>query len=179
MDLELAATSKKIEKPKLVSVKVYILDIKYNKFRNYSNEVDSLKKKFLVLQDKYINRRNLESLSFDSIDSDINLKQQRKNLIDDDNESWGGQESINQMKRETYRIEDMGNNINRNLNDQTGQMKHINQELFDIELNVEQSDSLLKKMLMRENRNKLILVVALCIGFISLFAFLIYNMTRN
>lgn len=140
--------------------------------------MDSLKKKFLVLQDKYINRRNLESLSFDSIDSDISLKQQRKNLIDDD-DNWEGQESIAQMKREAYKIEDMGNNINRNLNDQSDQMKHINKELFDIEQNVEKSDSLLKKMLLRENRNKLILIIVSVIALIFILAFLIYNLTRN
>ena len=88
------------------------------KYRNYANEIDKLNKKYLKVQERYIKRKNNDILSFDGIEVSANKKAQKMNLLENEQN-----DSIEEIKRKTYDIENTGKNIMTNLNTQNDQMR--------------------------------------------------------
>lgn len=71
-------------------------------------------------------------------------------------------------KRKAVEVEKMSFDIMLNLDRQTNQIKNVRDNVFKMHDEVEQSDSLVTKMLRRENRNKMYVIVfsiCLCIAF--------------
>ena len=124
------------------------------KYRNYANEIDKLNKKYLKVQDKYIKRRNNDILSFDGIEVSANNKAQKMNLIENEQN-----DSIEEIKRKTYDIENTGKNIMTNLNMQNDQMRSVRDNIKALNGEIDESNGIVSRMLRRENRNKLIIIL--------------------
>lgn len=124
------------------------------KYRNYANEIDKLNKKYLKVQDKYIKRKNNDILSFDGIEVSANKKAQKMNLLENEQN-----DSIEEIKRKTYEIENTGKNIMTNLNTQNDQMRSVRDNIKGLNGEIDESNGIISRMLRRENRNKLIIII--------------------
>ena len=124
------------------------------KYRNYANEIDKLNKKYLKVQDKYIKRKNNDILSFDGIEVSANKKAQKMNLLENEQN-----DSIEEIKRKTYDIENTGKNIMTNLNTQNDQMRSVRDNIKGLNGEIDESNGIISRMLRRENRNKLIIII--------------------
>ena len=114
-------------------------------------------------------------MAFDITDIDSSKKNQKMSLIDNEGGLYGVHNALDEMEREAYRIEDMGNNMRYQFEIQGDQMKNIRENIFDINQHITNSNKLISKMLKRENRNKCILIVFCVVGFFILFIILYYK----
>ena len=140
------------------------------KYRNYANEIDKLNKKYLKVQDKYIKRKNNDILSFDGIEVSANNKAQKMNLIENEQN-----DSIEEIKRKTYDIENTGKNIMTNLNMQNDQMRSVRDNIKALNGEIDESNGIVSRMLRRENRNKLIIILFSVIIAIIFILIVIYK----
>ena len=124
------------------------------KYRNYANEIDKLNKKYLKVQERYIKRKNNDILSFDGIEVSANKKAQKMNLLENEQN-----DSIEEIKRKTYDIENTGKNIMTNLNTQNDQMRTVRDNIKGLNGEIDESNGIISRMLRRENRNKLIIII--------------------
>lgn len=124
------------------------------KYRNYANEIDKLNKKYLKVQERYIKRKNNDILSFDGIEVSANKKAQKMNLLENEQN-----DSIEEIKRKTYDIENTGKNIMTNLNTQNDQMSSVRDNIKGLNGEIDESNGIISRMLRRENRNKLIIII--------------------
>lgn len=124
------------------------------KYRNYANEIDKLNKKYLKVQERYIKRKNNDILSFDGIEVSANKKAQKMNLLENEQN-----DSIEEIKRKTYDIENTGKNIMTNLNTQNDQMRSVRDNIKGLNGEIDESNGIISRMLIRENRNKLIIFI--------------------
>ena len=116
--------------------------------KNYKNKVNEYNSKLVVIQDD-INKRN----KFNN----INIEMKNKNiLIDDDTntqqqglieEEYAQQEKLNYIGREVLDIEKIGNNITDNLYFQGEQMKGIRENIHGMNHEVDESNSLIIKIM--------------------------------
>ena len=124
------------------------------KYRNYANEIDKLNKKYLKVQERYIKRKNNDILSFDGIEVSANKKAQKMNLLENEQN-----DSIEEIKRKTYDIENTGKNIMTNLNTQNDQMRSVRDNIKGLNGEIDESNGIISRMLRRENRNTLIIII--------------------
>ena len=68
-------------------------------------------------------------------------------------------DSIEEIKRKTYDIENTGKNIMTNLNTQNDQMRSVRDNLKGLNGEIDESNGIISRMLRRENRNKLIIII--------------------
>ena len=126
--------------------------------KNYKNKVNEYNSKLVVIQDD-INKRN----KFNN----INIEMKNKNiLIDDDTntqqqglieEEYAQQEKLNYIGREVLDIEKIGNNITDNLYLQGEQMKGIRENIHGMNHEVDESNSLIIKIMNQARRNKMLM----------------------
>ena len=126
--------------------------------KNYKNKVNEYNSKLVVIQDD-INKRN----KFNN----INIEMKNKNiLIDDDTntqqqglieEEYAQQEKLNYIGREVLDIEKIGNNIADNLYIQGEQMKGIRENIHGMNHEVDESNSLIIKIMNQARRNKMLM----------------------
>ena len=126
--------------------------------KNYKNKVNEYNSKLVVIQDD-INKRN----KFNN----INIEMKNKNiLIDDDTntqqqglieEEYAQQEKLNYIGREVLDIEKIGNNIADNLYVQGEQMKDIRENIHGMNHEVDESNSLIIKIMNQARRNKMLM----------------------
>ncbi len=126
--------------------------------KNYKNKVNEYNSKLVVIQDD-INKRN----KFNN----INIEMKNKNiLIDDDTntqqqglieEEYAQQEKLNYIGREVLDIEKIGNNIGDNLYVQSEQMKGIRENIHGMNHEVDESNSLIIKIMNQARRNKMLM----------------------
>ena len=163
--MELEINSKNGEVPKELK----------SRYDNYKNEIDEYNSEYSKIQELYIYNKNLNSMAFDITDIDSSKKNQKMSLIDNEGGLYGVHNTLDEMEREAYRIEDMGNNMRYQFEIQGDQMKNIRENIFDINQHITNSNKLISKMLKRENRNKCILIVFCVVGFFILFIILYYK----
>ena len=163
--MELEINSKNGEVPKELK----------SRYDNYKNEIDEYNSEYSKIQEIYIYNKNLNSMAFDITDIDSSKKNQKMSLIDNEGGLYGAHNALDEMEREAYRIEDMGNNMKYQFELQGDQMKNIRENIFDINQHITNSNKLISKMLKRENRNKCILIVFSVVGFFILFIILYYK----
>ena len=152
--MELEINSKNIEVPKELKTR----------YDNYKNEIDEYNSEYSKIQEIYIYNKNLNSMAFDITDIDSSKKIQKMSLIDNEGGLYGAHNALDEMEREAYRIEDMGNNMKYQFELQGDQMKNIRENIFDINKHITNSNKLISTMLKRENRNKCILIVLCVVG---------------
>ena len=166
--MELEINSKNIEVPKELKTR----------YDNYKNEIDEYNSEYSKIQEIYIYNKNLNSMAFDITDIDSSKKNQKMSLIDNENGLYGAHNILDEMEREAYRIEDMGNNMRYQFDIQVYQMKNIRDNIFDINHHINNSNKLISKMLKRENRNKCIVIFLSVVGFFILFIILYYKLFK-
>jgi t-SNARE complex subunit (syntaxin) len=69
-------------------------------------------------------------------------------------------------------MENIGNNVSRELNKQGDQIKTMNDQVFQMNSEIDSSETLVAKMMKRQHRNKMILVLS-SILFVIIFIILI------
>ena len=163
--MELEINSKNGEVPKELK----------SRYDNYKNEIDEYNSEYSKIQELYIYNKNLNSMAFDITDIDSSKKNQKMSLIDNEGGLYGAHNALDEMEREAYRIEDMGNNMKYQFELQGDQMKNIRENIFDINKHITNSNKLISTMLKRENRNKCILIVLCVVGCFILFIILYYK----
>lgn len=167
MDLECSANiGKNTERLKLKVI--------YNlkQLRNYKNEYENIRKRFAKQQDSYIDRKSNDAIVGDTLDVSRD-KQLNKKLIEHEEFAWEQNEKLENAKRTTYEMENVSMDIMKNLEHGTNQMKTIDRKLVDMNHNLDDSNSVIGRMLKRENRNKIVIVM-LILAFIITFAIILF-----
>jgi len=100
-------------------------------------------------------------------------KQLNKKLIEHEEFAWEQNEKLENAKRTTYEMENVSMDIMKNLEHGTNQMKTIDRKLVDMNHNLDDSNSVIGRMLKRENRNKIVIVM-LILAFIITFAIILF-----
>lgn len=86
--------------------------------------------------------------------------------------TWNQHEKLEKAKRTTIEMEGISLEVMKQLEHQTGQMKGIGGKVNDMNQNIDESNSLLKRMMKRQNRNKTIVVTCGALMAVSLIVIL-------
>ena len=125
--------------------------------KRYQSLVDSYNKKLLEIQENINKDNNINSI--DVKDKNIlideeNMNAQKKGLIE---EEYTQQQKLNYIGREMTDIENIGNNINEKLYGQTEQMKEMRDNVFNMNNEIDVSNSLINKIMKQAKRNKMLM----------------------
>ena len=145
------------------------------RYNNYKNQIDEYNVKYSKIQELYIQNKNQNSLAFDFTDIDSSKKIQKESLIDNEGGLYGMHNTLDEIQREAYRIEDMGNNMRYQFEIQGDQMKNIRDNIFYLNNHINHYNKLINNMLKRENRNKCILFLLIFIGCVILLIIFYYK----
>jgi hypothetical protein len=133
--------------------------------KNYKNGIDSYKKRLTKLKESITSKKNLDSIL-------VMNETQREKLINDE-VAWNQLEKIQVAKRATIDIMQSSNDIGKELHGQTEKMSGIKEKLNNMNGEIDNSNSLIRRMMRRENRNKAIIAV-FSIGLILVFLIIMY-----
>jgi len=100
-------------------------------------------------------------------------KAQKQKLIEHEEMAWEQHENLEKGKRKAKEVENMSFDIMLNLDHQSNQMRNVRSNVYALDDQVERSDSLITRMLRRENRNK-IYIVSFSVTLVVAFAFFVY-----
>ena len=141
-----------------------------SKFRNYKNEHEQIKRKFLKIQESYDEKKKNELL-VGGKEKNSNKVAQRQKLIENEDIAWDQNDKIIEAKRKTQEIEGMQEGIVSDLESQTDKLKNVNRNVVDISEELHFSNSLMTRLLKRENRNKIL--IGFAVGVILIIVIII------
>ena len=127
------------------------------KLQSYKNDFDITKRKFNKLQESYNERKNNALLLGDNDGNDNGLHKQK--LIENEELAWKQGEKLEGAKRSVIEMEGISHGIMRDLDHHTGKIRIITGGLGEMGGELEQSNSIMGRILKRENRNKVIIGV--------------------
>ena len=110
----------------------------------------------MTIQENYITKKSKEALYINSEENQNNI--QNKKLIENEEMAWSQHQKLENAKRNVIEIDNVGVNIMKDLEHQTGKMTDISNKLGGMNVEIDQSSSLLTRMMNRENRNKTIVI---------------------
>ena len=139
-----------------------------NKFTNYQTTIENYSQEIYRIQNNFNNNSKTfnSNIMLEGNDSESNRQLQKMGLIENEDGFI-----IDEMQREAYKIEDIGKNINYNLNQQGEQMQSIRNNIIDLNKDIDQSNTLINKLLKRENRNRCIVYLIIIIAVVLLFIY--------
>ena len=142
-----------------------------NKFTNYQTTIENYSQEIYRIQNNFNNNSKTfnSNIMLEGNDSESNRQLQKMGLIENEDGFI-----IDEMQREAYKIEDIGNNINYNLNQQGEQMQSIRNNIYDLNKDIDKSNTLINKLLKRENRNRCIVYLIIIIAIVLLFIYYYY-----
>ena len=142
-----------------------------NKFTNYQTTIENYSQEIYRIQNNFNNNSKTfnSNIMLEGNDSESNRQLQKMGLIENEDGFI-----IDEMQREAYKIEDIGKNINYNLNQQGEQMQSIRNNIIDLNKDIDQSNTLINKLLKRENRNRCIVYLIIIISIVLLFIYYYY-----
>ena len=142
-----------------------------NKFSNYQTTIENFSQEIYRIQNNFNNNTKIfnSNMILEGNDSESNRQLQKMGLIENEDGFI-----IDEMQREAYKIEDIGKNINYNLNQQGEQMQSIRNNIIDLNKDIDQSNTLINKLLKRENRNRCIVYLIIIIAIVLLFIYYYY-----
>jgi len=142
-----------------------------NKFSNYQTTIENFSQEIYRIQNNFNNNTKIfnSNMILEGYDSESNRQLQKMGLIENEDGFV-----IDEMQREAYKIEDIGNNINYNLNQQGEQMQSIRNNIYDLNKDIDKSNTLINKLLKRENRNRCIVYLIIIIAIVLLFLYYYY-----
>jgi hypothetical protein len=142
-----------------------------NKFTNYQTTIENYSQEIYRIQNNFNNNSKTfnSNIMLEGNDSESNRQLQKMGLIENEDGFV-----IDEMQREAYKIEDIGKNINYNLNQQGEQMQSIRNNIIDLNKDIDQSNTLINKLLKRENRNRCIVYLIIIFAIVLLFIYYYY-----
>ena len=142
-----------------------------NKFTNYQTTIENYSQEIYRIQNNFNNNSKTfnSNIMLEGNDSESNRQLQKMGLIENEDGFI-----IDEMQREAYKIEDIGKNINYNLNQQGEQMQSIRNNIYDLNKDIDKSNTLINKLLKRENRNRCIVYLIIIIVIVILFLYYYY-----
>ena len=142
-----------------------------NKFTNYQTTIENYSQEIYRIQNNFNNNSKTfnSNIMLEGNDSESNRQLQKMGLIENEDGFI-----IDEMQREAYKIEDIGKNINYNLNQQGEQMQSIRNNIIDLNKDIDQSNTLINRLLKRENRNRCIVYLIIIIAVVLLFIYYYY-----
>ena len=142
-----------------------------NKFTNYQTTIENYSQEIYRIQNNFNNNSKTfnSNIMLEGNDSESNRQLQKMGLIENEDGFI-----IDEMQREAYKIEDIGKNINYNLNQQGEQMQSIRNNIYDLNKDIDKSNTLINKLLKRENRNRCIVYLIIIIAIVLLFIYYYY-----
>ncbi len=130
------------------------------------------------MQENYITKKSHDALLIEGMDDPSGRKSQKQKLIENEEMAWEQHENLERGKRKAVEMEKMSFDIMLNLDRQTNQMKNVRDHVFSMNKEVEYSDSLLTRMMRRENRNKICLI-SFSVSFVIAFTLFLYFFKFN
>ena len=146
--------------------------------RTYKNEYDQTRKRFLKLQDTYIMKKSQEALLTDEIEDIEDAAGQKNNqkskLIGNDALAYKQQQNLENAKRAAIEIEHASIGIMNGLEHNNGMLKGVDSKVNELNNNLDDSNSILARIMKKENRNKL-LIVGFAIILLTAFSLILYH----
>ncbi len=146
------------------------------------------------MQENYISKKNHDSFliegvgiensdysgnfnnfgGFDDLSAiDTTKRSQKEKLIDHE---WNANQNLEHGKRKAYEAEKMSYDIMLNMDQQSNQIKAVRENLFKINYQMDENESIIDRMTKRENRNKLyIILIVICIIVAIVVHLIIFN----
>jgi len=134
--------------------------------KNYKNGIDSYKKRLNKLKETQSYNKSLDSMLVNTAET------QREKLINDEL-AWNQLEKIQGAKRATIEMEHISLEVSKELYSQSEKMSGISDKLKNMNGEIDSSNSLIRRMMRRENRNKAIIAI-FSIFLIFLFLTILY-----
>ncbi len=140
-----------------------------------------MKRKFNKLQEQYIERKSHEALLDDDEEDGVGGKKNKgfQNLIDNEKIAWSQGEKLEGAKRDMLKMEGVGNDIMRDLHGQTDQLKDITGNVGNMNMELEQSNSIMGRIMKIENRNKIIIAAVAIVILIGLILILYFKLAPS
>jgi hypothetical protein len=129
------------------------------------------------MQENYVNKKSQEAFMIENIEDENPKKNQKQRLIDNEEIAWQQNENLEKGKRAAIQSEKISFDIMLNLDKQGNQLKGIRENVILMDNTIDKSDSLLNKMMKREHRNKIFVLVFSALFVIS-FMFILYFKLR-
>lgn len=112
----------------------------------------------------------------DDFDSNPGHNRKKDSLIDNEHAAWEQNFQLENAKRSAFGIEDMSNNVARNLDQQTNQLKNIKGRQIQLDENLDEGDFYIESMYNEDRRKKRYMVIfavllILIFGVIMFFKF--------
>lgn len=135
--------------------------------RNFKNGLDQYKKKIKSAKENYSNQQKIDTL----IISD--KENQKEKLINNEELAWTQYDKLEKAKRSSYEMESISIDVAKELHGHTEKIKGVKGKLTDINGEISSSNSLISRMLRREYRNKIVLLMFL-FAMVLIFLAIVY-----
>lgn len=135
--------------------------------RNFKNGLDQYKKKIKSAKENYSTQQKLETLLVSDKEN------QKEKLINNEELAWSQFDKLEKAKRTSYEMESISIDVAKELHGHTEKMKGVKGKLNDINGEISSSNSLISRMLRREYRNKIVLMMFM-IAMILIFLAIVY-----
>ncbi len=135
--------------------------------RNFKNGLDQYKKKIKAAKENFNTKQKLETL----IISD--KENQKEKLINNEELAWNQFDKLEKAKRTSYEMENISIDVAKELHGHTEKIKGVKGKLNDINGEVSSSNSLISRMLRREYRNKIVLLMFM-VAMVLIFLAIVY-----
>jgi len=129
---------------------------------------------FHNLQEKYIERKSLEALV-----SEGDYKDDGGYHKLNDEMAWKQGEKLEVAKRAVMEVEHGSLGVMRDLENQTQQLKIITGKVGDMNIELEESNSIMARIMKRENRNKLIIGIVSIVVIVIMIIILYFSLAPS
>jgi len=102
----------------------------------------------------------MDAIMYDNYDSNNpEGKPKRDSLIENEHAAWEQNFQLENAKRSAFEIEDVSNNVARNLDAQTNQLKNIKNRQIQLDENLDQGDFYIESMYNQERKKKRMMII--------------------
>lgn len=144
--------------------------------------MEATKRRFQKLKEDYINKKSLDALILDNYETSANnnnINKSKKNiLIDNEHTAWEQNFQINNLQRVALEVEHVSNNVMRNLDHQTNQIKNIKGQVVELDENIDQGDIYISNMYNQQRKKKLAIIVCSVIIALIFVVILIFKFMK-
>lgn len=130
----------------------------------------------MKIQENYINKKSEEALILGTDSIRIGGGHQNHRLIENEQSVWRQNDKLEKAKRSAVEVESVSVEVMRQLDNQTNQMKIIESKVNNMNNNIDESDSLLNKIMRMENRNKLIVTIFFTLIILVILSLLFFKL---
>ena len=141
-----------------------------NKMTSYKQNLKINKKSLQDMEDKINNKELITG------NNEQNLS---KGLLKNEQNNYLGNLKLQEARRVLANTEDMGNKIVVNMDEQSNTMKNLNTKVKGMNVELDESNTILNKMKSRMKKNKKIIIYLSLIFFITLILIFIYKFFKK